>query len=149
MESPRGRIIRINTDTSPRAAVVEVVSAVRCARCAAGKGCGAGILDGDVRPRRVEAYVRDRLELDVGDQVRIALSPNDLLQAAVTAYGAPLAGAVVFAGIAYLADSSDLAATLATLTGLVIGIGVGRWRLRRNACLERFTPVVTERLGPG
>ena len=148
MDSPRGRIIELDTDASPPAAVVEVVSAMRCARCAAGKGCGAGVLDGDPRPRRIDARIRDKLDLDVGDQVRVSLSPNDLLQAALTAYGAPLAGAVTFAAIAYLSGFGDLAATVTTLIGLVVGIGVGRWRLRRNACLQRFTPVVTERLGP-
>ena len=147
MDSPRGRIIEINTDASPPAAVVEVVSAIRCARCAAGKGCGAGVLDGDTRPRRVDARIRGELDLEPGDQVRVSLAPNNLLEAALTAYGAPLAGAVLFAAIAYLLGVGDLAATVVTLAGLVVGIGVGRWRLRRNACLQRFTPVITERLG--
>ena len=149
MDSPEGRIIHLYADTEPPHAVVEVVSSMRCARCAAGKGCGAGLLGGDERPRKVDARIKDELEIHEGDRVRISLQPDDLLEAAKNAYGLPLFGGLLAAGGAYVAGIGDLQAAAATLVGLLGGIVLGRRRLRRKDCLRRFTPVVTARLEAG
>ena len=149
MDSPEGRIIHLYADAEPPHAVVEVVSSMRCARCAAGKGCGAGLLGGDERPRKVDARIKDELEIHEGDRVRISLQPDDLLEAAKNAYGLPLFGGLLAAGGAYVAGIGDLQAAAATLVGLLGGIVLGRRRLRRKDCLRRFTPVVTARLEAG
>ena len=49
--------------------MVEVAAAPRCPRCAAGKGCGAGLLDGESAPRHVNALLPGDLELHRGDRV--------------------------------------------------------------------------------
>jgi sigma-E factor negative regulatory protein RseC len=149
METPQGRIIHLYADAEPPHAVVEVVSSVSCARCAAGKGCGAGLLAGDERLRKVDARIKDRLELREGDRVSITLRPDDLLEAAVSAYGMPLFGGLAAAGGAHLAGLGDLPAAAVTLLGLFAGAVLGRRRLRRKDCLRRFTPVVTARLEGG
>ena len=133
-------------DASPPHAVVEVAASLRCARCASGKGCGAGLLGGDDRPRRVDALIAGGLDVREGDEVRVELAPDSLLHAALIVYGLPLAGAVIGAGIAYLAGGDDLGAAIAALLGLAAGMAAGRRRLRRAACLRRFTPTVTARL---
>ena len=126
--------------------MVAVTAALRCARCAAGKGCGADIVSGDARPRNVEARLAPGLELREGDRVRIELAPDGILQASLIAYGLPLAGAVLGAGAAYLAGVGDLAGVLAVLTGGGAGVLAARGRLRRSPCRDRLTPIVTSRI---
>lgn len=146
MENPQGRILSIYPDDTPPHAVVEVAASIRCARCAAGKGCGAGLLGGDERPRRVDALIARDLELGEGDHVRIELAPNNLLRASLIVYGLPLLGALVGAAGAGLSGAGDVSAALAALGGAGIGMLAGRLRLRKNECLRAFTPVVTARI---
>lgn len=142
MDSPRGRVLTIQNDRAPRHAEVEVESAPACARCASGKGCGAGMRGDDGTPRRVNVLVPAGCQLSVGDEVRLELAPDSVLSAAFTVYGLPLAGAIVGAGVAYLSGLGDLGAATVALTGLLAGIVLGRARLRRAACLRRFTPTI-------
>jgi sigma-E factor negative regulatory protein RseC len=143
MDRPQGRIIELIPDAGAPRAVVEMLTAVRCPRCAEGKGCGAGLVGGDESPRRVEALVPGHLELRKGDQVWLDLASRDLLHAALVAYGAPLAGMLVAAAAVYLAAVSDLQAILATLLGGFVGAVGGRTYLHRRGCLRSMTPRVT------
>ena len=149
MDRPQGRIVELIPDAEAPRALVEVLTAVRCPRCAAGKGCGAGLVGGDERPRQVEAIVPGHLELRKGDPVWLDLASQDLLHAALVAYGAPLAGMLAAAGAVYLAALSDLQAILATLLGGFVGAVTGRMYLRRRGCLRRMTPRVTGHCGAG
>ena len=145
MDRPQGRIIELYRDAVPPRAVVEVVTAVRCPRCAAGNGCGAGLLDGEPAPRRVDALLPRDMELHRGDRVWLELAPEDLLQAAMTAYGAPLLTMLLAAGGAYLAGLGDLLSVMATLLGGLVGLSMARLRLRRRGCLQRMMPRVAGR----
>ena len=145
MDRPQRRIIELHPDAVPARAVVEVVTSARCPRCAAGKGCGAGLLDGGASPRRVDALLPADLEFHRGDRVWLELAPEDLLEAGLIAYGVPLLAMLTAAGGAYLAGLGELGAVLATLLGALLGIAVGRDRLRRRNCLRRLTPRVTGR----
>lgn len=144
MEKTRGRILSILPDGSR--ATVEVETATFCERCASGKGCGAGIFGSDRGPRRFEATISGRSEYEAGDEVQLELASESVLGAAWTLYGAPLAGALVAAGIAYVAEMTDSRSLLAIVVGLVLGGYIGRRRLHRNECLRNFTPVITQRL---
>ncbi|HSG96405.1 MAG TPA: SoxR reducing system RseC family protein [Woeseiaceae bacterium] len=147
MEMPEGRIIELHDNADPPRAVVEVESSLRCARCAAGKGCGAGLLGGETRVRRVDATIRDSLEVGAGDRVQIALDPAELLQGAFVAYGIPLLAIVVAAALAWFAGWSELATVAAALGAMATGIAAARAYLGRRRCLHGFTPVVVARLG--
>lgn len=146
MDSPRGRILSIHSDAAPPYAVVEVAAAPGCARCASGKGCGAGVLAGDERPRSVEALIGHGLAVREGDTVTIRLAPKNLLRAALIVYGLPLTGAIVASAAAWQLGASDPAAAAMALVGACVGLLIGRLRLRRARCLRDFTPMVTERL---
>jgi len=146
MDNPTGIIQSLVSDAHGTRAVVEVDVSTACPRCAAGKGCGAGLLLGSSRLRRVEASFSAELRLVEGDNVEIALTPINLLQAALTVYGLPLLGALAGAGLAYVMVLGDAAAASAAILGLLGGLLVGRWRLRYTACLERFVPRIEKRL---
>lgn len=151
MDTPYGRILSIHQDATPPHVVVKVVTTLRCARCAAGKGCGAGLLGGDEKERRVDALIAPHLqqtELMAGERVALDLAPNNLLRASFIVYGWPLLGAVTGAAAAWRLGLGDPGAALAALAGLGGGMLAGRIRLGRAGCLRAFTPVVTARMGP-
>ncbi|MDH3620747.1 MAG: SoxR reducing system RseC family protein [Gammaproteobacteria bacterium] len=144
MEHTRGRILSIQPD--PAIAIVEVDTVSFCARCAAGKGCGAGLFGSDRGPRHFEAPIVGLMDLREGDEVRIELAPRNVLHAALVVYGLPLTGLLLMVGIAYLFGWSDWIAVLAAGTGIVLGAFIGRRHLARSNCLRQFTPLITQRL---
>ena len=127
-------------------AVVGIDVASACPRCAAGKGCGAGIFVDTGRERQVQADVRPGLQVEEGDVVEVALAPDNLLRAALIVYGLPMLGAILGAVLAYALALGDLGAAVAALLGLGCGLLLGRWHLRRRDCLSRFVPTVERRL---
>ncbi|MGI9236697.1 MAG: SoxR reducing system RseC family protein [Woeseiaceae bacterium] len=146
MENPRGRVIAVNSGETQPQALVEIDAIVQCARCAEGRGCGAGLLGSPPGSRRIEALVSTGLTIGAGDEVRIELAPSDLLRASLIVYGTPLFGAVVGALAAYAIGLGDLHAVLAAMAGIVSGLLLARTRLRKSGCLRRFTPTVVERI---
>ena len=137
-----GRVLAVDFAGALPSAEVEVADAPSCPRCAAGKGCGAGLLGSARASRRVRARISHGLAVHSGDAVRMELLPRRLLHAALIVYGLPLAGGVIAAGLAFLAGLGDLAATVAGLAGLAVGMLAGRRRAARRHC--EFTPVIVE-----
>ena len=144
MNNPTGRVVSLVDDRGGARAVVEVDGAPACPRCAAGKGCGAGLLPTG-GPRRFEADIREGFDARVDDRVEVTLAPRNLLRAAVIVYGVPLAGGLGGAAAAYAFALGDAGAALAALFGLAAGLAASRWRLGQAACLRDFTPMI-ERL---
>ena len=145
MESALGRVEAVRDG---RITVV-VDSPVACRRCAAGKGCGAGLLTGAERARRVDVCAPAGMRLAVGDTVTLSLSAGQLLRAATIAYGLPLLSLVAAAGAARLAGdgSSEKAAIVAAVIGLLAGIVTSRRILRRQRACEHFVPAIDSRTG--
>jgi len=147
MDDPQGKIVAFVRDDGGIRAVVDVDAKEVCPRCAAGRGCGAGIFTGQQRTRRVEARIASGLDVNEGDTVRIELAPSNVLRAAAIVYGLPLFGAAVAAAIAYLAGLGDAGAAALAIIGLLAGLYAGRRRLNRRACLAQFTPTISARVG--
>lgn len=148
MNDPQGTIVAITRTAAGVRAIVDVEAGVACARCASGRGCGAGVLSGRARNSRLEVLVDPDLELAEGDVVGIELPSRDVLGAALTVYGLPLAGAIFGAAFAYLATLGDGGSAALAIGGLCLGVIISRRRLRDASCLARFTPTVSRRVGP-
>ena len=132
-------------------AVVSVDVPVACARCAAGRGCGAGFLAGRDKSRQLTVDIAPDLMLRAGDQVRLSMQPARILQAAILVYGLPLLGLVLTLGLASWLQPSidDGAAVVYSLLGLLAGVLGGRFMMQRNACMKNLVPVILERVaGP-
>ena len=120
---------------------VRVDKAVGCARCAAGKGCGAGLTGNAGQTLELELPIPDAgMPLRVGDSVRLNLLPGNLLRAALLAYGVPLAGAALAAATAFALGASEPVSVTAALAGLVAGMIVSAFRTRRLSCLDNLSP---------
>lgn len=145
MDNPRGRVLSLATDGTGQRAVVAVTAMPVCARCAAGRGCGAGLLAAENRPNRIEAIIAPGLDANVDDEVELLMQPDNLLRAAYFVYGVPMLGAIAGASVAYWLSLGDAGAALMALAGLAVGLMISRWRVRRSACMRQFTPRI-ERL---
>ncbi len=143
MESPVGRIVSL----ADGHATVSVDAAANCARCAAGKGCGAGLLTGSNRSRLIEVQLASGLGLKVGDEVKLALAPANLLRAALLAYGLPLGGMLIALGVAGFLDRAldDQIAVVLAVGGLAGGTLLGRYYLNKDGCLKNLVPTISER----
>jgi sigma-E factor negative regulatory protein RseC len=138
MDSPVGKIVSIVDGK----ATVEVERQAACPRCAAGKGCGAGLLSGSTRPALLEVSVSAHQHFSEGDEVTLSLEPSHLTHAAMLVYGLPLAGTVLMliVGWSIMRPLSDLVAIAFAAAGLAAGFLTGRWLLDRRLCLRKFVP---------
>ena len=148
MNNPQGTVVSIIRDSGGARAVVEVEAEAVCARCASGRGCGAGVLSGRKGNRRLELAVGPELNLAEGDVVGIELAPGNVLRAALIVYGLPLAGAIGGAALAYANALGDGGAAVMAIGGLVGGALISRFRLGNDSCLARFTPSISRRVAP-
>ena len=146
MKNPQGTIVEFIRDAGGARAIVEVETAAACARCASGRGCGAGIMSGRAGSTRIEVSIAPGLELAEGDVVDIELAPGNILRAALLVYGLPLAGAIFGAALAFLNALGDGGAAALAIAGLFAGALVSRSRLESASCLARFTPAVSRRI---
>lgn len=144
MQTPTGTVVSLTDRAEGLRAAIEVDAAVVCPRCAAGRGCGAGILGAGRATKRVEVLVDPGLRLRKGDKVGLQLAPESILRASVFVYGIPLLGAVAAAAVAYGLSLGELGSAFAAIAGLGAGLAVSRRRLRRADCLREFTPTVTK-----
>lgn len=143
MDSPVATIISI----SDGMATVTVSRSIACARCAAGKGCGAGLLSGKSKSARFVVPVPASMHLHAGDQVHLELSPESLLKASFLVYGLPLVGVIgaLLFGWLVVGPLGDASAIGLAVSGLVAGLLAGRMRIGRDQCLERFVPTIAGR----
>lgn len=138
MDSPVGKIVAIADGT----ATVAVERKAACPRCAAGKGCGAGLLSGSTRPALLEVSLSRQQSYREGDEVRLTLEPSHLMHASMLVYGLPLAGTVVMllVGWSIMRPLTDPEAIIFAVVGLAAGMLSGRWLLNRRDCLKQFVP---------
>ena len=125
-------------------ATVVVESPVACKRCAAGKGCGAGIFQDTSRPREIKVVIPKGMSVRQGDVIELTIGPKFLLRAAMLAYGLPLVSMVVFLGLAWMliGNPGDGAAILLAVCGLFVGLVGGRQILDRESICEQFVPAL-------
>jgi len=140
MESAVGRISALDRGV----ATVTVESPIACKRCAAGKGCGAGIFQDGNRAREVRVVVPAELQARVGDAIELTIGPKYLLRAAMLAYGLPLICLVSFPALAWLlgGNPGDGPGIILALAGLLAGLSIGRRILKRESVCEQFIPAV-------
>lgn len=145
METIRGRILSMYADHGVPFAVVEIDAAPTCPRCESGRGCGAGIFGASQRSRRIDARVREGLDLQAGDTVDVGIGPGELLGAAATVYGIPMIGGALGAALAWSAGGGDAVAALVAVIGVTAGVFAARRRLRAARCVASLRPTILGR----
>jgi sigma-E factor negative regulatory protein RseC len=120
------------------------VDAPVCARCAAGRGCGAGVFASARSGTTLRVAVDAGLSVSVGQRVTLALGESSLMRAALYLYGAPLLGLLLGAGIsqAVLQSANDTVSLAAGAAGLAVGACAGAVLSRRDACMADIRPSI-------
>ncbi len=140
MNFPRAKILAVHNSY----AIVSVTPGASCLRCAAGNGCGAGLMSTANRDREIKVPLADGSQFKAGDRVELAIPATGLLRGAVYAYGLPLAGMVLALAIARLMQGAlpDLIAVLVAAAGLAAAWAGSRLSLQRAQCFLRFQPEI-------
>ena len=130
---------------------VKIADRSTCPRCAAGKGCGAGIFGSTRESVTLTVRVNSGLNVSAGDRVTLSLAPTDLVHAALFAYGAPLGGLLFTSGMAYLLVDplTDALALGFSAVGLLTGGFVGRILAQRDGCVSQMSPSISGYAGSG
>jgi len=125
-------------------ATVRVDAPLTCARCAAGRGCGAALLQGTDRVTTIEIDVPPGCSAAVGDRVQLTVASGELLRGAMLGYGIPLAGMLAVPGLLAGLTSApgDAATVLAAAGGLLAGWLASRYLLRRGNPCRRLVATI-------
>lgn len=140
MEKVTGKIVALHG----RTATVLVKSASVCHRCAAGKGCGAGIFQSADKTRYMQIEIPDGMSFRQGDNVDLQIGVRHLLRAALLAYGLPLITMMITLLLLQIAGlgTRDLIGIVAAGAGLLGGLAIGRAFLRRESICDQFVPII-------
>lgn len=140
MESVAAKIREING----RVATVVVTAAPMCPRCAAGRGCGAGIFHSGTNYPSMRIALPPSLRVEVDDEIRLAIDPRKLLLGAGLAYGIPLVAMVVALFVAQwvFGGMGDMGGIVVASGGLLTGMAVSRIYLARKPACKELIPVV-------
>ena len=141
MESVVGKISAVDDQR----VTVAVKSTFACQRCAAGRGCGAGLLQSTDEVRHVRIDLPIGLSVGVGDQVELSIEPKYLLRAALLAYGLPLSSmlAALLVLRALPGSVNEAVAVGIALLGLIAGVIAGRALLRQDSACDQFVPTIS------
>lgn len=81
-----GRVTRVSRET----ASIEFDRLPACAKCAEGRGCGQGVFSQLFSRHGAQLKVQDKDGLQVGQWVKVGVTPRAVLNASLLLYGWPL-----------------------------------------------------------
>ena len=125
-------------------AKVECVSKSACGSCASADNCGNSAI-AKAFPTRVHQFqVKLTEDVEVGDQVELALNAKNMLQSAVFVYLVPIAMLIIGAALGKLITMQGVAGewiiAVSTLMGLALGFLLVRSFTRFFARQARYRP---------
>lgn len=108
-----------------------------CSACQIKKGCGTGLLADHVGKRFSQIAVEKTSDVSVGQQVKLAVPEQALLQGAMLMYLFPLALLFLFSAVTRMLNLNELVEIFAGFGGLLIGFYLVRIQLRnRNNAIQ-------------
>ena len=121
-----------------------------CSSCASAAACGSrGIGTTASRLDNRRFRIDNDAHLAVGERVVFGIRDNVLLKASITAYVIPLATLLLAASLAQWQFGSDLITMIATVVGLVIGLGISRVAAEHLHTKGDLAPLFLRRARPG
>lgn len=128
MNTRKAIVLRVDSDS----ALVKVGGDGGCGRCSETGGCGSDVL-GKLFGGRCASYrVETDRPLSPGAEILVAVEPRAPLLAAALAYGFPVLGLLLGAGIGGAQWPGDAGAVLGAVAGLVSSSAVSMWLTRRK-----------------
>ncbi len=134
-----GRVVAVADGT----AWVQTETRSACGHCAAGAGCGTGVLAGLLGRGRAPFPLDNSMQAAVGDELVLGIEEDTLLRVSLTVYLLPLLAMLLSALAAVALGCQDAAAGLWGMAGLAAGL-YGVHRLSRRSS-GNYQPIVLER----
>lgn len=103
-----------------------------CSGCRLKQGCGTGLLSNHVGKRFSEISVDKISDVHIGQQVKLVIPEQTLLQGAMLMYIAPLILLFLFAAVAKTLNFNEFFEIFSGLSGLFIGFYLVRLRLKNH-----------------
>lgn len=103
-----------------------------CNGCQVRQGCGTGMLAKHVGQKFSRITVKKTSDVEIGQQVQLAIPEETLLQGAALMYLLPLVLMFIFAAIARSLNFNEALEIIAGISGLFIGFYWVRIRLRNK-----------------
>ncbi|NQZ54150.1 MAG: SoxR reducing system RseC family protein [Piscirickettsiaceae bacterium] len=103
-----------------------------CSGCQVRQGCGTGMLAKHVGQKFSRITVKKTSDVEIGQQVQLAIPEETLLQGAALMYLLPLVLMFIFAAIAQSLNFNEALEIIAGISGLFIGFYWVRIRLRNK-----------------
>jgi sigma-E factor negative regulatory protein RseC len=103
-----------------------------CSSCQMKQGCGTGLLSNHVGNRFSQIAVNKIADVQLGQQVKLIIPEQALLQGAMLMYIFPLVLLFLFAALAKVVNLNEFMEIFAGFSGLFIGFYIVRLRMRNR-----------------
>jgi len=103
-----------------------------CSGCQLKQGCGTGLLENHVGKRFSRISVENNNEFSIGQEVKLAIPEERLLQGALLMYILPLLLLFVFSAIAQALALNEIIEIIAGISGLLLGFYWVRVKLKNK-----------------
>ena len=126
---------------------IESLSLHGCAKCEAGEGCGGGIFAKLFGGKQFRMKINNSLNLDLNDNVVIAVADSAVTNASLLSYLLPLMGLTLGAvlGSYFDAPESELWTLTFSLVGISLSFLLARLRLKSKSFKAKYTPVMIKK----
>lgn len=117
-----------------------------CQSCSVKSGCGTSTIAKVVGNRSSQFVVDKTMDVQVGDQVIVAIEENALVQGSLLIYLLPIIIMLGFGLLAELVFSTELFTILSAVLGLLVSIVAVRVVLSRSGLKRSIQPQLIRRL---
>lgn len=124
--------------------LVEVYGAKGCGSCAQKSGCGTGLLERWLNPRReiwISCDGATIAQLQIGAEVRLAVEEKRFVRNALVLYLLPLCFFLLGAGLGF-SQGGEYASILGGIIGLIVGGVIAKWTLEKSEFACNFSPTL-------
>jgi len=128
MITQQAKVVRCDDNT----VWLEAERQTTCSGCKLKQGCGTGLLENHVGKRFSQISVENNNEFSIGQEVKLAIPEERLLQGALLMYILPLLLLFVFSAIAQALALNEIIEIIAGISGLLLGFYWVRVKLKNK-----------------
>jgi len=118
-----------------------------CQSCSVKSGCGTSTIAKVVGNRSSQFVVDKIMDVQIGDQVIVAIEENALVQGSLLIYLLPIIVMLVFGLMAELMFATELFTILSSVLGLLVSVVAVRVVLSRSGLKHSIQPQLIRRVG--
>lgn len=133
-------------EVQSRRVKVSIRNSSGCGSCSAKAGCGNGILDSLLNPKRLMWIDSDETlssKLNIGDEIQIGVEEGAFVRNALSLYFVPVLTFIAGAAIGYQFQTEAIS-ILGGIAGLILGSAFVRYLIKSSPYAEGFSPQIID-----